>query len=268
MNKFKSFFKGFIYTTLLLLFICSSIYIIKYGYDTYTTKKQSDLLNDIKLDTDHNIIDENNNSSNDISQNITPEKSERMLKVEELQKTNSDIVGWIEIENTNINYPVLQGTDNDFYMNHNYKKNYSSSGAIFLDKNYSWNPPSSNLLIYGHNMKNGTMFRDLLKYKNKDFFNKHPNIRFTTNEEDSTFEIIAVFRSKVYYESDKNVFKYYYFINAENEDEFNSFINNAKKASLYDTMKTAKYGEQLITLSTCAYHTKDGRFVVVAKKSG
>lgn len=160
----------------------------------------------------------------------------------------------------------MQGKDNDYYLNHNYKKERNISGSIFLDKNYVWEPPSSNLLIYGHNNKNNTMFEDLLKYKNRTFYEKHPTIRFTTNKEDANYEIISAFESRVYYKSEKNVFRYYHFINAKTENEYNEFVNNAKKASLYDTGKTAKYGEQLITLSTCAYHTKDGRFVVIAKK--
>lgn len=110
------------------------------------------------------------------------------------------------------------------------------------------------------------MFQELLKYTDEKFYKEHPNIRFTTANEDSIFEIIAVFKSKVYYKSDKDVFRYYYFINAETEKEYNEFVENAKKASLYKINATAKYKEQLMTLSTCSYHTEDGRFVVVARK--
>ncbi len=265
MDKFVKIFKKVLYIILFVLIICSALYIVKYYYDMYNSKKESHLLDDLPT----NQIDENNvtNSTEELMYDANViEKTDRMLKLENLQKENSDIIAWVEIPDTNINYPVLQGTDNDFYMNHNYKKNYTISGAIFLDKDYCWNPPSSNLLIYGHNMKNGTMFQNLLKYKSANFYNNHPNIRFTTNTEDSTFEIIAVFESKVYYKSQKDVFKYYYFINANNADEYNNYIQNIKSLSLYDTGKTAEYGDQLITLSTCAYHTKDGRFVVVGRK--
>lgn len=161
----------------------------------------------------------------------------------------------------------MQGLDNEYYMNHNYKKKKSISGSIFLDRNYCFNPPNSNLLIYGHNMSNSTMFHDLLKYKNKKFYEEHPTIRFTTNTEDINYEIISVFESNVYYKSQKDVFKYYNFINAENKEEYDEFVKNIKKLSLYETNKIAEYGEQLMTLSTCAYHTQDGRFVVIARKS-
>ena len=193
-------------------------------------------------------------------------KTERMIKVENLKKQNSDIVGWLEIPNTNINYPVLQGTDNKYYMTHNYKKQKSKNGSIFLTKDYNWDIPSSNLLIFGHNLNNGTMFQDLLKYSNKSFYEKHHTIRFTTVNDDSEYEIISVLKTRVFYQSEKNVFRYYYFINAETEEEYNEFIKNAKKESLYNINATANYGDQLITLSTCSYHVKDGRFAVIARK--
>ena len=110
------------------------------------------------------------------------------------------------------------------------------------------------------------MFQELLKYSDKSFYNKHPKIRFTTENDDSEYEIISVFKSRVYYKSEKNVFRYYFFVNAETETQYNEFIENAKKASLYNINTTAKYGDQLITLSTCSYHVKDGRFAVVGKK--
>ena len=148
----------------------------------------------------------------------------------------------------------------------NYKKEEAKDGSIFLDKDYDWTIPSSNLLMYGHNMGDGAMFQDLLKYEDEEFYKQHPIVRFTTATEDAEYEIISAFKSRVYYKSEKNVFRYYYFINADNEEEYNEFVNSAKEASFYDTGKTAEYGDQLMTLSTCSYHTEDGRFAVVARK--
>ena len=194
-------------------------------------------------------------------------ETERVKKLKELQKENSDIIAWIEIENSKINYPVLQGKDNSFYMTHDYKKEYSKDGSLFLDKDYDWSIPSSNLLIYGHNNRGSTeMFVDLMNYKEEDYYKNHKTIRFTTAKEDAEYEIIAVFLSRVYYKSEKDVFRYYFFINAENEQEFNDYVENSKKASLYDIDATAKYGDQLLTLSTCSFHTEDGRLAVVARK--
>ena len=267
MNKSKKILYGILYIVLVILVIYLVVYITNYSLDMYYAKKQTNLLNEISLENNQisDIYDVNQKDDNEI-ENDEPKQTERMLKLMELQKENDDIVAWIEIEGTNINYPVLQAEDNDYYMNRNYLKKYSSSGSIFLDKDFKWNPMSSNLLIYGHNMKNGTMFQNLLNYRNVEYYNEHPNIRFTTVNEDAYYEIIAVFQSRVYYKSEKNVFRYYYFVNAENEEEYDEFVENAKRASLYDTGKTAEFGEQLLTLSTCAYHTEDGRFVVVARK--
>ena len=227
------------------------VIIIVFTCNTYYKDKIKNILNDIKIDTTQ----------------ITENKTERMLKLEELKKENTDIIGWLEIPNTKIDFPVLQGTDNEYYMKHTYKKEYSVDGSIFLDKNYNWDLPSSNLLIYGHNNKNGNMFQNLLEYKDENYYKEHPNIRFTTINDDSEYEIIAVFLSRVYYKNEKNVFRYYYFIDAEDEEQYNKYIEESKKASLYDTGKTATYGEQLLTLSTCEYSQSDGRFVIVAKKT-
>ena len=234
---------------LIFIFAIGIGYIGYYIYNNFKSQND-DVLSNIAVD----------------DKQITETKTERILQLEELKKQNNDIVGWIEIENTIINYPVLQCEDNSFYMTHNYKKEYSAEGSIFLDKDYNWELPSSNLLLYGHNNKNKTMFAELLNYKEESYYKEHPTIRFTTLAEDKTYEIIAVFKSRVYYKSEKDVFRYYYFINAENEEEYNNYINESKKASLYDTGKTATYGDQLLTLSTCEYSQEDGRFVVVAKK--
>ena len=235
----------------ILIFVIIIISIIAFiYYKCYTSKQNNDVLDNIKIDETQ----------------ITDTVTKKMLQLQELKKENNDIVAWLEIPNTKINYPVLQTTDNEYYMTHTYKKEYSKDGSIFLDKDYDWNIPSSNLLIYGHNNKNGNMFQDLLKYEDENYYKEHPIIEFTTVNEDSNYEIISVFKSRVYYKSEKNVFRYYYFINAENEEEYNYYVEESKKASLYDTGKTAEYGEQLLTLSTCEYSQEDGRFVIVAKK--
>lgn len=192
-------------------------------------------------------------------------KSEKIINLEKLHNENNDIIGWIQIEDTNINYPVLQ-SDNSFYLNHNYKKEYSEIGSIFMDMNVNLELPSSNFLMYGHRTNNGTMFEDLYEYRKEDFYNTHKKIKFTTLNEDAEYEVLAVFYSRVYYKYETNVFRYYFFINAETEKEYNDYVSNAKKVSIYNTGVNAEYGDQLITLSTCEYSQEDGRFVVVAKK--
>ncbi len=250
----KSLAKIIVIVVLLIILIASLSYIIVYMMQEYIAYQKQLEISQV---LDNLIISE---------EDITEEKTERMLQVEELKKENEDVIGWIEIEGTNINYPVLQGEDNDYYLTHNYKGEKVVGGSIFLDKDYDFSIPSSNLLIYGHRNTSGIMFEDLIKYADEEFYQEHKIIKFTTIEDDSEYEILAVFYSRVYYKSETNVFRYYYFINAETEEEYNEYVANCKKVSIYDTGVTAEYGEQLLTLSTCEYSTENGRFAVVAKK--
>lgn len=253
-SKNSSNYKRIVTILLLIILICSIVLIIKIKYtENKENKKQIEI---------SQVLD----TINIPKSIITQERTERMIQLEELRKENSDIIGWLEIEGTNINYPVLQAEDNDYYLIHNYKNEKISSGSIFLDKDYSFTKPSENLLIYGHRNKKGLMFEDLIKYKEEKFYKEHSTIRFTTTKEDSTFEIISAFNSKVYYQNETDVFKYYKFVNANNITDYYNYVENCKKMSIYDTEKTAQYGEQLLTLSTCDYTQENGRFVVVAKK--
>ena len=118
--------------------------------------------------------------------------------------------------------------------------------------------------LYGHNMNNGTQFRTLMSYTDKSFWEDHPVIHYSTLYETRTYEILACFRDRVYYKYE-DVFKFYQFIDAEDEERFNEAITYYKENSLYDTGVTAEYGDKLITLVTCAYHTEYGRFVVVGR---
>ena len=243
-----------IYIFLIIIFIISISFV---SYNLYNKYKNEKINKEAK-----DFINTNNETN--ISKT---EEQERIEKVKELKKENSDIVGWMEIPNSNISYPVLQGEDNSYYMTHNYKKEYSKDGSIFLDKDYDWRKPSTNLLMYGHNNRDSKeMFVDLMNYKEESYYKDHKIIRFTTENEDTEYEIISVFLSRVYYKSEKDVFRYYYFINAENEEDFNYYVENSKKVSLYNIDTTAKYGDQLLTLSTCEYSQEDGRLAVVARK--
>ena len=243
--------KKIVLLLLIVVFVCGIGYTIYYLYNSYKDKKDNTNI------LDNVIVDDTP---------ATEEKTEKMLQLEELQKENNEIIGWLEIEDTNINLPVCQTTDNDFYLTHNYKKEKSKGGSLFLDKNFDLINGSSNYLIYGHRNTQGLMFEDLLKYSKEDFYNNHKTIKFTTNKDDSVYEIISVFYSRVYYKKEKDVFRYYNFVNTNNEEDYNDFVNNCKKSSIYDTGVTANYGDQLLTLSTCEYSQEDGRFVVVAKK--
>ena len=263
-----------LYITFILIIIFSTRYIVKSYMVNQESIQERELLNEIDVESGINDglkSDINSKTKNLLSKENEKkrkerESKERMLKVQKLQEQNSDIVGWIEIEETNISYPVLQGDDDVFYLTHNYKMEQTEKGSIFLTADYDWNIAGNNLIIYGHNLVNGQMFKDLLKYSDEKFYRKHPVIRFTTNKADMVFDVMSAFKSRVYNKDEENVFKYYDFINSENKNEYNKFVENAKKYSIYDTGVDAKYGEQLITLITCSYHSDDGRFVLIGKK--
>lgn len=183
---------------------------------------------------------------------------------QELYEQNMDMVGWIKIDGTVIDYPVMYSADN-FYLNNDFDKNSSKSGVPYIDKRCTIEPFSTNTIIYGHHMRNGTMFAGLEQYRDEDYFKEHPIIQFDTLYKQQQFEIIAVFESQIFKKRD-TVFKHYNFLNAEDESDFNQYIANIKALSLYETGKTATYGDELLTLTTCAYHTENGQFVVVARK--
>lgn len=193
------------------------------------------------------------------------EPKEVLEEYKNLLLKNKRLIGWVKIEDTNIDYPVMQTVDNEYYLDHNMEQQYDRNGTIFMDKDCDVLKPSTNFILYGHHMRSGRMFGQLDKYKDKSFYEKHPYISFDTIYEKGTYQVMYVFRSKVYKETEI-VFKYYQFIDANGEQEFNSYMEEMAALSLYDTGVTAEYGDQLLTLSTCDYQETDGRFVVVARK--
>ena len=182
-----------------------------------------------------------------------------------LYQKNKKLIGWLKIDDTLIDYPVMQTSDNEYYLDHNYNQEYDKNGSLFLDCNCTAYPKSTNLIIYGHHMKSGQMFGGLQKYAKESYAQKHSTIQFDTIYEKGTYQVMYVFRSQVYNENDI-VFKYYQFIEANSEEEFNSYMREMEAVSLYDTGVTASFGDSILTLSTCDYSQEDGRFVVVAKK--
>lgn len=181
-------------------------------------------------------------------------------KYADLYAQNNDFIGWIKIDDTVIDYPVMQSRDNpNFYLNHNFDKEYSRFGVPYMQENCSLS--SDNIIVYGHNMKNKSMFNELTKYSDKDFYNSHKFIQLDTLSEQRTYEVISAFKTV----ADANCFQYFNFVKANKENDFSAYIEKCKALSFYDTEVNAEYGDKLITLSTCEYSQNNGRFVVVAK---
>ncbi len=188
-----------------------------------------------------------------------------LAKYKTLYNKNKKLIGWLKIDDTIIDYPVMQTSNNEYYLTYNFNQEYDKNGSIFMDYQCEAFPRSQNLILYGHHMKSGRMFGDLEKYVKESYYKEHSVIQFDTIYEKGTYQIMYVFRAKVLKENDVS-FKYYQFINANSVEEFNSYMKEMAEMSLYDTGVTAEYGDELLTLSTCDNSQTDGRFAVVAKR--
>lgn len=198
-------------------------------------------------------------------ENAENEPPEVLSDYKTLLNMNKDLIGWLKIADINIDYPVMQTNDNTYYLEHNFDNKYDKNGCLFLDYQCDVINRNTNLIIYGHNMQSGKMFGNLDKYSSEEYYKEHPKFEFDTIYEKGAYEIVYVFRSKIYNE-DAVVFKYYQFLDVQSEVEFNSNMAEMAKLSLYDTGITPEYGDELLTLSTCDYQENHGRFVVVARK--
>lgn len=187
----------------------------------------------------------------------------------ELFEQNQDMAAWLVVEGTVMDYPVMQTEDEEYYLYRDFYGNDDKAGCLILDTDSLLYDESisTNLIIHGHNMRTGTMFGALDEYREEEYYQEHRYMELYTETERRDYEVIAVFYSQVYYPTDL-VFKYYHFFKADNEKEFDYFYDNIKELSLYDTGVTAELGDHFLTLSTCAYHVEEGRFVVVAKEIG
>ena len=186
-----------------------------------------------------------------------------LAKYRELHLQNEDMVGWISIAGTGINYPVMQTKNNpNFYLKHNFNKEYSDLGVPYIQENCDL-ATSDNLILYGHHISGGRMFGALENYKSKSFYEEHKSIQFDTLTEQAEYEIVAVFKTVAY---SPEGYRYYDYVGGEDEKAFTEYVAKCKELSLYDTGTNAMYGDRLITLSTCEYSAQNGRLVVVAKK--
>lgn len=195
---------------------------------------------------------------------ILPTEPEILPQYQELYQENPDLWGWLTIPETGVDYPVMHTPQEpEKYLNADFSGGYSFPGTPFLDA--ACTETSDNLLIYGHNMMDGTMFRPLLKYNSVTYFRNHPTLQLNTLYEEREYQVMAAFYDRVYYAREEGMFKFYQFIDAADEEEFDQAVAAIREKSLYDTGVTAQYGDQLVMLVTCSSHTENGRFVLVAR---
>lgn len=183
-----------------------------------------------------------------------------------LKERNPDFFGWLSIEGTELNYPVMHTPeDPEYYLRRDFDGKKSQSGVPFLSA--PCYEGCGNYLIYGHNMKNGSMFASLLSYADIEYWRQHPTIQFDTLDASDEYEVAAAFYSEAYPQDAVGVFRFYQYTDVSDRAVFGEYMDQVRRAALYETGVSAEYGDQFITLTTCSYHTKNGRFVVVARKA-
>ena len=205
---------------------------------------------------------ESTGGTTEATEETGPTEPQILPDYSELYKMNNDLAGWITIEGTEIDYPVMHTPENpNFYLNKNFSGDYSAHGCIYAREECDLNEPSDNITIYGHNMMDGSMFAALHKYANKAKWEENSLIIFNTLYEYHTYKIFSVFKTEA---SMDTGFRYHQFVNATSEEDFNDFIQECKDLSFYDTGITPVYGDKVICLSTCEYTLANGRLVVAA----
>ena len=238
----------------LLMAVCLVVFLVSGGvlakrfYDDRQTENEFASLQAM-IDTDAPATGEESNSA----------------KFAALRDQNSDFIGWISIDGTNLDFPVMYAPDNkDFYLRHDFNKEYSVYGVPYLDEKTTLgaNDQSENLIVYGHNMKTGTIFGCLTGYKEAGYYTEHPRIRFDTVYGDGTYEVFAAFAIDVVQDTS---FVYNEYVDLD-EATYNEYVYEVIARSDVDTGIRPSYGEQLLTLSTCEYSSDNGRYVVVARR--
>lgn len=185
---------------------------------------------------------------------------------EDFLAQNPDLVGWLTIQGTSVDYPVVQKTDdNEYYLDHSFDGTENSAGTIYVDYRSDIVNPTTNTMIYGHNMKNGTMFGSLKNYLQEGFFNEYRYIQFNTIYEHRLYQVVSVGLSEVAYQ-DENGYRYYNFIQANNMEEWQEFVDNVSSLAIYQSDVTLEPTDEILTLSTCNSYTEDGRLFIVAKR--
>lgn len=240
-----------------IIIVCLSII----GYKYYNYNKDDKLNSEIQdlqpVINEASDLDNNSSGENDGQDQSKEGNYVNSANEEELKSINSDYKMWIQIENTNINYPVVQGSDNDYYLKHNFRKESNISGTVFVESANDIDN-DKNIILYGHNMRNGTMFNNITNYKEESFFNEDNKINIIMNNTLYEYEVFSVYV--------KNVSEVNLAIGFASEDEFINYAYNEADESLYKKDVDFSAEDNLITLVTCSYEFTDARTIVVARR--
>lgn len=243
-----------------VLIICI-VFITSYYIKSYLSAKEN---NHLKSIYDSSLNSSDLNSSDNSDNNHSKYPVGMLPNFTALYDRNSDIKGWIIIPNTVINYPVVQTSDNSYYLSKGFDKTNNNHGTLFLDFRNNINPMSQNLIIYGHEMRDGQMFHSIRNYAKVYFYNSSPVITFNTLYSNDKWKVFAAFIANTV-PSQGYVFNYL-ITNFSSSNDFTNFVNEVRARSLIKTSVDIKPGDTLLTLSTCTYELPEARFVVMARK--
>lgn len=244
------------YILLLILLIYNIFTIGTYARDSFKNKETKTKLEQIIAES---AVIENSINTEEVEASKADDSASSMLKkFVPLIEINEDIIGWVKIPNTKIDYPVVKTQDNFFYLEHDINKEKSTFGAIFMDYRNSGNSKDKHTILYGHNMRNGSMFRDLINYKNQYFFEENQVIEFSNLREEMLWKIFSVYITNTDFNYIKTDF--------DNLADYEQFLHEISSKSLYDTNISMSSEDPILTLSTCTYEFNDARLVVHAKK--
>lgn len=252
-----------------VLFLVSAVYIGKYIYNSVQNKNAYELLQQ-QLQQQLSTIpsrpiptapEQSLPAPTGPTGPTEPTPTQILPEYQSIYDLNNDMVGWISVPNTRVNYPVMQSPNSpDFYLDHSFDRTWNAWGAIYVREACDVFAPSDNLVLYGHHMRDGSMFTGLDAYKKKSYWQDNQYFFFDTLYEHHTYRIFAAFKTS----AEANIgYAYHRFNDAADPSEFDSFVRTVKSLSYYDTGITPQYGDKLITLSTCEYTLTNGRFVVV-----
>lgn len=250
--------------------ICFAIY-FGMEYSNYKGKKEIQHLQDLKQ-TAAESPSTTLEKKGELGQDEDEEKKKKkktpgiLPEYKAIYQENQDFIGWIKIDDTIIDYPVMQSkNDSEYYLDHTFSGEEDKNGTLFIDNRNDIVERSTNIIIYGHNMKSNAMFGSLKKYLDAEYWKQHKTIQFDTIYEKGSYEITAVCLGKVEYQ-DEDVFRYYDFLNAESKKDFEAFQKNVEESAVLADEDPVKYGDELLTLSTCNHYVENGRLYIVARK--
>ena len=253
MKKRLSKLMPFIY---LAVFLYSGYLLVQYVYtyvESASSLKETQEMYETALENTAQVA-----VTGDAKEDLLEDDSMRP-QFEELNKVNQDIVGWISVEGTNLHNPILQATDNDFYLNRNFARESSRAGSVFMDYRNDITNMSHNTVLYGHAMRNDTMFGSLKKFGNQDYADEHPVIYMDTLYEGYDIEVFAAYETTIDF--------YYIETDFQTTEKFSKFLGEVESRSLIDMPVEVGADDRIVTLSTCnnSVNSKDKRYVVQGK---